>query len=106
MTRIQSVLVGGEFITVTGTVTHVEDHATGGSTIGDITAPVYRWTAATLTSGIGELPLYVFPRLCLADRQLLVDGAHLTVHGRIDNRGPSPRLLAHALQPADTEATS
>lgn len=89
--------IDGQPVTLTGRVTAVEPRTTEVSR--------QRWATAHLATDSDGLPLYVFPGVWLRAQHHVTDGSHVTIHGRIDDRGTGPRLIAHEVTTAE-EATS
>lgn len=60
-----------------------------------VTAQGLGWATARLDTGDGSVRLLVFPKTYAAHAPLVVDGARVTVTGRMDRRDDVPRVLVH-----------
>lgn len=83
----------GATVSVRGVVADVERH---------VTRQGRDWLTARLDTGDGSVRLLVFPKTYDTHAPLIVDGARVTVTGRMDRRDDVPRVLALEVTPAPT----
>jgi len=93
-----TVFIDGQPVTLTGTVSAIEQHVTEASR--------REWATAQFTVGSDRFVLRVFPAVWPDARPCLADGAQVTVRGRIGMHTGELRLDAHHITPAAIGAAS
>jgi len=90
--------VDGQPVTLTGTVSAIEQHVTS--------AGRRDWATAQFTVGGDRFVLRIFPAVWPDARPCLADGGQVTVRGRIGLHTGERRLDAHHITSAAIGATS